>query len=126
MKLDGLLDSYLYHLRVERALSPHTLAAYARDLNKLVGYAEQQGVVSAGEIDLGAVTGWLSELLHSGLGARSAARHLSALRGFARFLVREGLLHHDPDGQALLVDPAGVPGEVQRRDHRVPGLGPQR
>jgi len=96
VNLDGLVDSYLYHLRVERALSPHTLAAYARDLGKLLVWAEERGVARAAELDLGAVTGWLSELAKNGLGARSAARHLSALRGFARFLVREGLLHHDP------------------------------
>jgi integrase/recombinase XerD len=45
---------------------------------------------------LGLVTGWLGVLAREGLGARSAARHLSALRGFSKFLVREGLLEHDP------------------------------
>jgi integrase/recombinase XerD len=35
-------------------------------------------------------------LAKEGLGARSAARHLSALRGLSKFLVREGLLDHDP------------------------------
>jgi len=94
--LDGLVDAYLHHLRVERALSPHTLSAYGRDLAKLLTYAEKQGISRAHTLDLGAVTGFLGELSRAGLGARSAARHLSALRGFAKFLVREGVLHQDP------------------------------
>ena len=96
MTLDGLVDAYLHHLRVERALSPHTLSAYGRDLAKLLTYAEKQGISRAHTLDLGAVTGFLGELSRAGLGARSAARHLSALRGFAKFLVREGVLHQDP------------------------------
>jgi integrase/recombinase XerD len=98
--LDGLVDAYLHHLRVERALSPHTLSAYGRDLGKLLAYAEKQGLERATKLDLGAITGFLSELARAGLGARSAARHLSALRGFAKFLVREGVLHQDPTSLA--------------------------
>ena len=96
MTLDSLVDAYLYHLRVERALSPHTLAAYGRDLAKLITFAETKGFSRSSDLDLSMVTGWLSQLAREGLGARSAARHLSALRGFAKFLVREGTIHHDP------------------------------
>jgi integrase/recombinase XerD len=94
--LDGLVEAYLNHLRVERALSPRTLEAYGRDLNKLAGFAEQAGIERAEAIDLGTVSGWLSQLARDGLGARSAARHLSAARGLMKFLLREGALSNDP------------------------------
>ena len=96
MSLDRAIDAYLDHLRVERALSPHTLSAYATDLAKLGRFAEERGVTGPAGLDLGLVTGWLGTLAKEGLGARSAARHLSALRGLAKFLVREGLLENDP------------------------------
>ena len=96
MSLDRAIDAYLDHLRVERALSPHTLSAYATDLAKLGRFAEERGVTSPSGLDLGLITGWLSLLAKEGLGARSAARHLSALRGLSKFLVREGLLENDP------------------------------
>jgi integrase/recombinase XerD len=105
VSLDRLIDSYLDHLRVERALSPNTLSAYATDLAKLARFAEEQraddassprATTAASVLDLGLVTAWLGVLAREGLGARSAARHLSALRGFSKFLVREGLLERDP------------------------------
>lgn len=90
------IDAFLDHLRVERALSPNTVSAYATDLGKLGRFAEEQGVERSEQIDLGFVSGWLSSLAREGLGARSAARHLSALRGFAKFLIREGVIDEDP------------------------------
>jgi integrase/recombinase XerD len=94
--LDGLVEAYLNHLRVERALSPRTLEAYGRDLNKLLGFAEEAGIDRAEAVDLGAISAWLSRLAEDGLGARSAARHLSAVRGLIKFLLREGILTADP------------------------------
>jgi integrase/recombinase XerD len=100
MSLDSAIDAYLDHLRVERALSPNTTGAYAADLTKLARFADTQGVTRAEELDLGLVTAWLGALAKQGLGARSAARHLSAVRGLARFLVEEGVLRRDPTARA--------------------------
>ena len=66
MALDTLVDAYLSHLRVERALSPHTVAAYGRDLSKLVAFAESQGISLPTEIDLGLVSAWLAQWLWLG------------------------------------------------------------
>jgi integrase/recombinase XerD len=96
LSLDRAIDAYLDHLRVERALSPNTLTAYATDLAKLARFAEERGVDEPRGLDLGVVTAWLAVLAREGLGARSAARHLSALRGLSKFLLREGLIEHDP------------------------------
>src|SRR5262245_30422481 len=100
MSLDSAIDAYLDHLRVERALSPNTTGAYATDLEKLARFAESRGIARAEELDLGLVTAFLAELAKKGLGARSAARHLSAVRGLARFLVEEGVLERDPTARA--------------------------
>jgi integrase/recombinase XerD len=98
--LDGLVDVYLNHLRVERALAQNTVLAYARDLHKFVVFAEAQGARSAKDLDLGLLSGWLAALAKQGLSARSAARHLSATRGWVRFLIAEGALDNDPTSLA--------------------------
>jgi integrase/recombinase XerD len=86
---------YLDHLRVERALSPNTLVAYARDLGRLTAHAQRggRGVLDLGQADL---TGFIGRLREEGLSARSVARAVHALRGFFRFAVREGRLEIDP------------------------------
>ena len=97
MALYAWVDAFLDHLRVERALSPHTIDAYARDLAKLCDVAEQRGE------GLGAplVSSYLERLGEAGLGPRSAARHLSAVRSFCRFLLRERMIDADPCALAV-------------------------
>ncbi len=96
MQLHGWVDAYLDHLRLERGLASNTVQAYARDLGKLLGLAQERCLSDPRAIDLGIVAEYLQLLGRSGLGARSAARHLSALRGFFRFLVRERAIDADP------------------------------
>jgi integrase/recombinase XerD len=101
--LDGWIDAYLDHLRVERALAKNSLEAYARDLRRL---AEHLGESAARDAKASAIDprsidpGTIAELLvgnvKTGFGARSSARQLSALRGFFRFLVRERVISSDP------------------------------
>jgi integrase/recombinase XerD len=106
MTLEGLVEFFLGHLRVERALSQHTLEAYGQDLAKFVAYAEEHGVTHPDQVDLGLCAGWMRSLTAQGLGGRSSARHLSALRGLMRFLSREGVVGRDPT--VLLLRPRAV------------------
>jgi integrase/recombinase XerD len=94
--LSTAIDAYLDHLRVERGLSANSVSAYAVDLAKLAAFAESRGVTDTERLDAVVVTRFLVWLDKSGLGARSAARHLSAVRGFCRFLVRERQTPSDP------------------------------
>ncbi len=96
MDLHAWVDAYLDHLRVERALAAKSIEAYSHDLGKLCAHAESQGVRDPSAIDGTLVDTFVVQLGRDGLGARSAARHLSAARGFLRFLVRERQLEADP------------------------------
>ncbi|MGA2448713.1 MAG: tyrosine recombinase [Polyangiaceae bacterium] len=94
MELQGWIDVYLDHLRVERGLATNTLEAYARDLNALaalLGGSRAPG--SVGPEDIGDL---LAHNVHTGFGARSSARQLSALRGFFGFLLREHAIETSP------------------------------
>ncbi len=91
-----MLQAYLAHLRFERGLSERTLEAYRSDLSHLLAFLrEERGrdPIEATESDLVAFVLHLGE---SALHPRSQARALSALRGFHRFLVAEGMRADDP------------------------------
>jgi integrase/recombinase XerD len=95
LALETYVDLYLDQLRVERALSPNTLLAYSRDLGKLLRFAEQYGLTDPAQLDLGHFSQWLARLTRTKLSARSLARHLSAVRGWMKFMLREGYVHKD-------------------------------
>ena len=86
---------YLEALQTERGASPNTLSAYRRDLSGFLGFLRRRGttIEPAGADH---VARYLLTLRQAGLGPRSVARHLSAVRGLYRFLVREGRLGRDP------------------------------
>lgn len=89
------VDDYLEHLRVERGLSANTQEAYAHDLREFVSHLEAHGGVN-GSISAEHIADFLSALSQRGVGARSQARYLSALRGLCRYLRTEGQLESDP------------------------------
>lgn len=89
---------FLGALQLERGASPNTLSAYRRDLADfqrfLHDYRRAMRQVGSSEISQ-----YLLRLKREGLGPRSVARHLSAVRGLYRFLLREGWLRRDPTEQ---------------------------
>jgi integrase/recombinase XerD len=91
----AILDEYLDHLRVERALADNTLLAYGRDLRALSKWAEGRtgSLLALPSSDL---ADYMGVLRKEGLSARSVARAVHAARGFFRFAVREGRLAVDP------------------------------
>jgi integrase/recombinase XerC len=90
---------FLLHLEKERDVSGHTLTAYRRDLEEftefLARYYGNQSWSWNG-VDRLAIRGFLSHLTRKGLGRRSTARALSAVRSFYRFLHRQDLVEANP------------------------------
>ena len=96
LAMERQLDAYCAHLRNERQVSPHTLEAYRRDLNKVLAYCEKQQVTSWKALDIQSLRSLIARLHQTGQSSRSLARLLSAVRGLYHYLNREGLCDHDP------------------------------
>jgi integrase/recombinase XerC len=92
------IDDFLSHLAHERRVSVHTLSAYRRDLERLVGFCERRGLcVSA--LKEPEVRGFAAAEHAAGLSARSIQRRLSAIRAYYRYLEREGIACANPAGE---------------------------
>ncbi|MBP7428919.1 MAG: site-specific tyrosine recombinase XerD [Candidatus Hydrogenedentes bacterium] len=95
-QLRRLLDQFLEASVFESGLADKSLDAYAGDLGAYTAHLEQSGVSDPNQITRDHVLGHLIALRKGGLSARSAARHLSAIRRFHRFLREEHLADRDP------------------------------
>ena len=83
-------------LAAERGAARNTLAAYRADLEDAAGFAERRAGEAPEAMSAGTLSRYVSGLTDAGLSPRTAARRLSALRQFHRFLAREGLRTDDP------------------------------
>jgi integrase/recombinase XerD len=94
-------QTYLDHLAVERGLAANTLSSYRRDLRRYVAHLVGRDVSTPDAVAEEDVSAFLVALRegdedHPPLAANSAARAVVAVRGFHRFLLREGLTTVDP------------------------------
>lgn len=89
---DRHTEAFLEMLTVERGAASNTRLAYAADLDAASAHC-RAGLAAADEADL---RRYLRAQAEAGFSARTAARRLSALRQFFRFLVREGVRADDP------------------------------
>ena len=92
--LEILID-YQTYLRVEKGLRPLTCEAYDGDLKTFAEFIEgRHGVLlTAAQQDVAA---FLEHLRIHAIDSRSAARKLSCLRGFYKWLLLDRRIHHDP------------------------------
>lgn len=96
------IQEYLAYITVERGSSPRTVRAYEGDLGRYTDFlTHHRQVTDAASVqrdDIVAFEAWLKDGADDGV-ARSAAtiqRHVSTLKGYHRFLLREGLVDADP------------------------------
>ncbi len=94
--MEGLLDAFIAFIRAERGLSGKTVDAYAADITAYFEDLRARGVHDVTRVRQEDISAHLTALGRGGLGKRSQARHLAALRGFHRFLVAERLAEKDP------------------------------
>ncbi|MEG1544422.1 MAG: site-specific integrase, partial [Tannerellaceae bacterium] len=92
---NDIIKSYQIYLRLEKSLAANSVEAYLSDLDKLLRFAEDEGV------DLMKVTydnlqQFVAQLRDIGIHPRSQARIISGIKSFYRFLLLDGYLQDDP------------------------------
>ena len=90
---------FVLHLEQERRMSIHTVSAYQRDLNRCIVFMEEHDLLMWNVMKTKQVRLFIAQLNRGGLSGRSIQRHLSSLRSFYRYLIRE---------EKVLTNPAQV------------------
>ncbi len=90
------VDRFLRHLRTERRVSDHTIAAYRQDLKSLLAHCERRKLASWGALGNGEIRAFAAAQHAGGLSPRSIQRRLSASRTFFSYLQREGAGTQNP------------------------------
>lgn len=90
------LADFLGYLKSERRVSPHTLAAYRCDLERLAAFCATRGLARWQDLEAAQLRVFAAGFHHRGLSGKSIARTLSAVRAFYRYLLREGRVHGNP------------------------------
>lgn len=93
---DRAVDLFLQHLKVERGLAANTIEAYSRDLARLGRFLPEKAVDRISATTTEMLTDYLLLLVEEGLGSRSRARAMVAIRGLFRFLVADRYVELDP------------------------------
>ena len=112
------LKAFLEHLRLNENASAHTVRAYDSDLSQylvfLAAYLNKRvSELQPDHLDHLGARAFIADLSKRGNSKSSAARKLSAIRAFGRYLRREGAIDGDPT--ALV----GTPKREQRIPHHL-------
>lgn len=95
--LQAGIDEYLAYLRLERGLSPTTIASYRTDLTLFLAFLKRQGIGDAGRISTAHVRGFLHALREKSKRSPSTvARKLAAVKGWFRYLEGQRTVTENP------------------------------
>jgi len=89
------IEAYLDYLRTVRGVSPRTLDAYSRDLQRFAQYCANHHIPVEGASPY-EVQSFIADLSAEGVAAVSINRALSSVRGFFRYLYRFKFRSDDP------------------------------
>jgi integrase/recombinase XerC len=92
-----MIESFLQHLEIERRYSLHTLKAYRNDLESfqafLKEHLEEDSIQDALTMH---IREWVVSMLETSTAARTVQRKLSTLKGFFKYLRRQGYRKDNP------------------------------
>lgn len=137
-ELERCVEDYLAYLAVERGSSSNTIQSYGHDLHTYATFLAGRGITAPGEVSRGDIVDYLADLRALGRAPGTVDRHLSAIRGFQRFLARENITTNLPSATiplqktpellpetlsieqvGMLLDQPFPAGPVGLRDHAI-------
>ena len=114
MDIDKTAEEFLKYIKAELGLSRNTASSYDEDLKNFSGYLKRNNISSPRRQD---ITAYLLELKRQGFSPSTISRRLSAVKGYFRYMLNEGLIRANPT--AGMKSPrkwAEIPGALSSAD----------
>lgn len=90
------IANYLEYLDKIRGLSKNTTLSYKRDLEKFGSFLLKEKISSYKEINSDTCSRWIGDLYLNEIDAKSIQRHISSLKGFFSFLIKNNIVINSP------------------------------
>ncbi|MGV8082474.1 MAG: site-specific tyrosine recombinase [Coriobacteriia bacterium] len=115
--MTNYVAEYLNHLSAERGASKHTLSAYGHDLAEYSAFLRSRGITDLTAVSRDDITAYIASLRQRELAASTIGRRVAALKGFHKFLVRDGVTENHPSAKLPLPKvPERLPDAVSVED----------
>ena len=90
------IANYLQYLDKIRGLSKNTTLSYKRDLEKFGSFLLKEKISTYEEINSDTCSRWIGDLFLNEIDAKSIQRHISSLKGFFSFLIKNNIVINSP------------------------------
>ncbi|MDF2939592.1 MAG: xerC [Gammaproteobacteria bacterium] len=90
------LQAFLTYMQQQKQFSAYTCEHYQRDLDRLLSFLTAQGIESWAAVEIKHIKHWIISLHQHGLASKSLQRMLSSTRSLYRYLLKQGLVKHNP------------------------------
>ncbi|MEK9135787.1 MAG: tyrosine-type recombinase/integrase, partial [Bacteroidota bacterium] len=90
------LRDYLHYLQLEKNASKNTITSYALDIRRYIEFLERRKVSTLDAVTETHMSQFMAALRRGGLSPRSVTRSLSAIKGFHKFLMGDGVVRANP------------------------------
>jgi len=96
-------ESFFQYLQVEKRYSPLTVRSYLCDLDQFFKYLTEEDINGdPGAVSSHDIRSWIVKLMESNYSSKSIHRKISSLRGYYRYLRKEGIIKSDPLEKVVL------------------------
>jgi integrase/recombinase XerD len=96
VSITDLTEDFLGYLSVERGASPHTIAAYRRDLSGYVDFLLGRGRTTPDAVTRDDLSAYVAHLRAQRYAPATVERHVACVKSFHKFLVRDGVTANHP------------------------------
>jgi len=106
-----MIKDFQNYLQIEKRYSPHTVAAYLRDVKYFIDFVKSEYEVSPIHVNSSISRSWLVRLSENGLSEKSINRKISSLNTYDKYLIKKGVLKKSP---LLKLQALKVPSRIVR------------